>query len=178
MSQFVDLKLRGNHRRTAWCQENSVGTDLYRDGMARLDAGDVAEGRRLLEEALRKSPGDVTVMHGLSRALDLAGERARSVELLEHANARAPAEPGPAHDLAMALLEREEDARAVQVLTPVLQAHPDDTRGHLFMAMALAKTDAAQARVHTAKALMDPNPDVKLQAQALDGVLAEHLAAS
>ncbi|NVJ04198.1 tetratricopeptide repeat protein [Myxococcus sp. AM001] len=174
MSQFVDLKLRGNDRRTAWCQESSVGTDLYRDGMARLDAGDVAEARRLLEEALRKSPGDVAVMHGLSRVLDQAGERARSVELLEHAHARAPSEPGPAHDLAMALLEREEDARAVQVLTPVLEAHPEDTRAHLFMAMALAKSDAARARVHTAKALTDPNPDVKLQAKALDDVLAEH----
>ncbi|XSE95812.1 hypothetical protein VZL07_36405 [Pseudomyxococcus flavus] len=155
-----------------------MGTDLYRDGMARLDAGDVAEGRRLLEEALRKSPGDVAVMHGLSRALDLAGERARSVELLEHAHARAPSEPGPALDLAMALLEREEDARAVQVISPVLQAHPEDTRANLYMAMALAKTDAVKARVHAAKAMKDPDPEVKQQAQALDGVLAAHQGAS
>ncbi|WP_353619984.1 tetratricopeptide repeat protein [Comamonas sp. JC664] len=117
-------------------------------------------------------------MHGLSRALDLAGDRARSVELLEHAHAKAPSEPGPARDLAMALLEREEDARAVQVLTPVLQAHPDDSRANLYMAMALAKSDAAQARIHTAKALADPDPELKMQAQALDGVLAAQLSAS
>ncbi|MFP2912720.1 hypothetical protein ACLESD_48475, partial [Pyxidicoccus sp. 3LFB2] len=41
-----------------------MGTDVYRDGMARLAAGDVGEGRRLLEEALVISPGDVEVMHG------------------------------------------------------------------------------------------------------------------
>jgi Flp pilus assembly protein TadD len=149
-----------------------VGTDLYRDGMARLEAGDVEEGRRLLEEALHKAPGDVKVMHGLALALDLAGERARALELLEFAHARAPSEPGPACDLAMSLLERGEDARAEQVLAPVLAAHPGHPRANLYMAMALAKTDAARARAHVAKVLKDEDPELRQEAEALDRVLA------
>ncbi len=132
-----------------------MGADLYRDGMARLEAGDVGEGRRLLEEALLLAPGDARVMHGLALALDLAGERSRALELLEHANARAPSEPGPACDLAMSLLEQEEDARAEQVLAPVLAAHPDHPRANLYQAMALAKTAPDRARGHVAKALHD-----------------------
>jgi len=149
-----------------------VGTDLYRDGMARLEAGDVEEGRQLLEEALRKAPGDVRVMHGLALAMDLAGERARALELLELAHARAPSEPGPACDLAMALLERGEDARAEQVLAPVLSTHPDHPRANLYEAMALAKTDPVRARPHVAKVLRDSDPELRREAEALDRVLA------
>ncbi len=149
-------------------------TDLYRDGMARLEAGDGEEGRRLLEEALRKAPGDVRVMHGLALALDLTGERARALELLELAHARAPSEPGPACDLAMALLERGEDTRAEQVLAPVLSTHPDHPRANLYEAMALAKTDPARARAHVAKVPRDSDPELWREAEALDRVLAEH----
>ncbi|MFE8602188.1 tetratricopeptide repeat protein [Archangium violaceum] len=149
-------------------------TDLYRDGMARLEAGDVEEGRWLLEEALQKTPGDVKVMHGLALALDLAGERTRAVELLEFAHARAPSEPEPACDLAMSLLERGEDARAEQVLAPVLAAHPGHPRANLYMAMALAKTDPARARAHVAKVPRDADEELRREAEALDQVLAEH----
>jgi Flp pilus assembly protein TadD len=148
-----------------------VETDLYRDGMARLEAGDVEQGRRLLEEALRKAPGDARVMHGLALALDLAGERTRALELLELAHTRAPSEPEPACDLAMALLERGEDTRAEQVLAPVLSAHPDHPRANLYQAMALAKTDPARARTHVAKVTRDSDPELRRQAEALDQVL-------
>ena len=149
-------------------------TDLYRDGMARLEAGDVEEGRRLLEEALREAPGDVRAMHGLALALDLAGERDRALELLEFAHARAPSEPAPACDLAMSLLERGEDARAEQVLAPVLGAHPSHARANLYVAMALAKTNPARARAHVAKVPRDADPELRREAEALDRVLAEH----
>jgi Tfp pilus assembly protein PilF len=148
--------------------------DLYRDGMARLEAGDAEEARRLLEEALRKTPDSVEVMHGLARALDLAGNRGRALELLERAHARAPAAPEPAVDLAMTLLEWGEDTRAARVLTPALTAWPEHTRANLHMAMALAKTDPARARDHARKALVDPDPDVRQQAELLESVLAEH----
>jgi len=151
-----------------------VGTDLYRDGMARLEAGDVKEGRRLLEEALHKAPGDVKAMHGLALALDVLGERTRALELLEFAHARAPSEPEPACALAMSLLERGEDARAEQVLAPVLDAHPGHPRANLYRAMALAKTDPARARTHVAKVLRDSDPELRREAEALDQVLAEH----
>ncbi len=151
-----------------------MGTDLYRDGMARLEAGDVKEGRRLLEEALLKAPGDVKAMHGLALALDLAGERTRALELLEFAHARAPSEPEPACDLAMSLLERGEDARAEQVLAPGLAAHPGHPRANLYLGMALAKTDPARARTHVAKVPRDADPELRREAEALDRVLAEH----
>lgn len=151
-----------------------MGTDLYRDGMARLEAGDAPAGRRLLEEALRQAPGSVEVMHGLSRALDLSGERAQAVELLERVNAKAPTEPGPAVDLAQAYLERGEDARAERVLKPVLEAHPDHPAANLHLAMALAKTEPGRARGHLARASQGPDAEVRRQAEALDGVLAAH----
>ncbi|WP_205519541.1 tetratricopeptide repeat protein [Pyxidicoccus caerfyrddinensis] len=149
-----------------------MAADLYRDGMARLEAGDVGEGRRLLEEALRLSPGSVEVMHGLARALDLAGERARAVELLELAHARAPDAPEPACDLAMFLLEQGDDARAERVLAPVLAAHPAHPRANLHLAMALAKTDPGRARGHAQKALQGPDPELQQQAAALERALA------
>ncbi|NPC78934.1 tetratricopeptide repeat protein, partial [Pyxidicoccus fallax] len=124
------------------------------------------------EEALLVAPGSVEVMHGLARALDLAGERARAVQLLEHANARAPSEPEPACDLAMALLEKGEDARAERVLAPVLEARPDHPRTNLYLGMALAKTDADRARGHLAKARQTGDAEVKEQAAALERVLA------
>jgi len=150
-----------------------VTMDLYRDGMARLEAGDAKEGRRLLEEALKKTPGSVEVMHGLARALDLEGNRGRALELMERAHALAPAEPEPAMDLAMTLMEWGEDARAERVLKPALEARPDHPRANLYMAMALAKTDAARARAHAGKARTDPDPDVRAQAEVLELTLAE-----
>lgn len=147
-------------------------TELYRDGMARLEAGDVEEGRRLLEEALRAAPEDAEVMHGLALALDQSGERERALELLESAHARAPAEPGPACSLAMALLERGEDARAEQVLEPVLAVHPDHPRANLYTAMALAKTDPTHAR--TLLSTVREDPELRREAQALDQLLSGH----
>ena len=147
-------------------------TNLYRDGMARLEAGDVKEGRRLLEEALRAGPEDAEVMHGLALALDQLGERDRALELLESAHARAPSEPGPACGLAMALLERGEDARAEQVLEPVLAVHPDHPRANLYAAMALAKTDPTHAR--TLLSTVREDPELRREAQALDLVLSQH----
>ncbi len=148
--------------------------DLYRDGMARLEAGDVKEGRRLLEEALKKTPGSAEVLHGLARAVDLEGNRGRALELLERAHALAPAEPEPAVDLAMTLMEWGEDGRAERVLAPALAAWPDHPRANLHMAMALAKTDPARARGHARKALTAPDPDVRQQAEMLERILAEH----
>lgn len=147
-------------------------TDLYRDGMARLDAGDVEEGRQLLEEALRAGPGDAQVMHGLALALDMAGERERALELLESAHAREPSEPEVACSLAMALLERGEDARAEQVIEPVLAVHPDHPRANLCAAMALAKTDPTHAR--TLLSTVQGSPELRREAQALDQVLSKH----
>lgn len=145
--------------------------DLYRDGMARLEAGDAEEARRLLEEALRKTPDSAEVLHGLARALDLAGNRGRALELMERAHARAPAEPAPAIDLAITLMEWEEDARAARVLAPALAAQPEHPRLNLYMAMALAKTDTARAKAHASKARTDPDPDVREQAEVLQLVL-------
>lgn len=148
-----------------------MAESAYQDGMARLEAGDVAEGRRLLEEALRAAPGSVEVMHGLARALDLAGERVQARALLERAHAQAPSEPGPACDLAMLYLEQEEDTRAERVLAPVLKAHPEHPRAHLCMAMALAKAEPGRARGHVVKALQETEPEGWRQAEALQRVL-------
>ncbi|MBN1205050.1 MAG: tetratricopeptide repeat protein [Myxococcaceae bacterium] len=142
--------------------------------MARLERGEVEEGRRLLEEAWREEPESVERMHGLARALDLAGERARALELLERAHARAPGAPGPACDLAMLLLEHEQEARAEQVLAPVLRAHPEHPRANLHMAMALAKTAPIRARAYAAKALQDSDPELRRQAESLHQALTAH----
>jgi Tfp pilus assembly protein PilF len=135
--------------------------------MAHLERGEVEQGRRLLEEALEANPGAVEVMHGLARALDLAGERLEAQALLERAHAQAPTEPRPACDLAMLYLEQESDARAARVLEPVLEAHPEDTRAHLHMAMALAKSDPLRARGHAEQALRASDPELRQQAEAL-----------
>ncbi|QRN98510.1 tetratricopeptide repeat protein [Archangium violaceum] len=148
-----------------------MGEREYQDGMARLEAGDVEEGRRLLEAALRASPGSVEVMHGLARALDLAGERGQARALLERAHAQAPGEPGPACDLAMLYLEEEEGTRAERVLAPVLAAHPEHPRANLCMAMALAKAQPERARGHVVKALQETEPEGRRQAEALRRVL-------
>jgi Tfp pilus assembly protein PilF len=135
--------------------------------MARLERGEVEEGRQMLEEALRANPGAVEVMHGLALALDMAGERLEARTLLERAHAAAPTEPGPACDLSMMYLEMESDARAARVLEPVLAAHPEDLRVHLHLAMALAKTDPVRARGHAQKALQASEPDLHQQAEML-----------
>lgn len=149
-----------------------MSKDLYRDGMARLEQGDAEEGLRLLEEAHRAAPESVEVLHGLARALDLVGERARAREQLEAAHHQDPANPGPACDLAMLHLEHGEDARAENLLGPVLQAHPEHPRANLVMAMALAKTEPGRARGYVAKALQDPDPEARQQAEALSRALA------
>ncbi|MDY7231467.1 tetratricopeptide repeat protein [Hyalangium rubrum] len=141
--------------------------------MARLEQGQVEEGRRLLEEALRADPSSVSAMHGLARALDLAGERLEARALLERAHAQAPTEPEPACDLAMLYLEKEMDSRAEQVLAPVLKAQPEHPRANLHMAMALAKTDPARARGHAAQALRTTDPELRKQAEELHRVLVQ-----
>lgn len=148
-------------------------TDLYRDGMAHLERGDVKEGRRLLEAAWAEAPDSVEVMHGLARALDLAGERPRAMALLERAHAQAPSEPGPACDLAMLYLEQRKDIQAEQILTPVLAAHPEHPRANLHMAMALVKTAQQRARGYAAKALQATDPELRQQAQALHRMLSK-----
>ncbi|WP_141329562.1 tetratricopeptide repeat protein, partial [Myxococcus sp. AB025B] len=130
------------------------------------------EAARLLEAALREAPGDVKVMHALSRALDAAGERERSVQLLELVHAKAPSDPEPACELAMALLERTEDARAAEVLAPVLAAHAEHPGANLCMAMALAKTDPERARAHLRPASRSPDADQRAQAAALERALS------
>jgi thioredoxin-like negative regulator of GroEL len=149
-------------------------TDLYRDGMACLERGEVEEGRRLLEAAWAAAPESVEVMQGLARALDLAGERTQALELLMRAHARAPTDPGPACDLAMLYLELEQDSRAEQILTPVLAAHPDHPRANLHLAMALAKTAPQRARGYATKALQASEPELRRQAEALHRVLQGH----
>ncbi|NVJ25901.1 hypothetical protein HUW62_32235, partial [Myxococcus sp. AM011] len=124
-----------------------------------------------LEAALHEAPGDAGVMHALSRALEVVGERARAEELLELVHAKAPSEPGPACDLAIALLERGEDARAARVLAPVLAAHPDHPRANLDLALALAKTEPDRAKVHAQRAGRSSNADEREQAAALERVL-------
>jgi predicted Zn-dependent protease len=148
-----------------------VKTDLFRDGMARLERGEVEEGRRLLEEAWAAAPDSVEVMQGLARALDLAGERPRALELLERAHAQAPTDPGPACDLAMLYLELERDSRAEQILTPVIAAHPEHPRANLHLAMALAKTAPQRARGYAEKALRATDPELRRQAETLHRVL-------
>jgi Tfp pilus assembly protein PilF len=141
--------------------------ELYREGMARLNQGQVEEGRRLLEEALRSSPGSVEVMHGLALALDLEGKRGEAQALLERANAQAPHESGPACALALLYMEHERNTQAQSVLEPVLEAHPDDARAHLHMALAVAKIDPLRARAHAERALQVPEPELREQAEAL-----------
>lgn len=147
-------------------------TEAYRDAMARLERGEVEEALRFLEAAWREEPQSVELMHGLARALDLAGDRTRAINLLERAHAAAPMEPEPACDLAQLYLEHEQEARAEGVLAPVLQAHPDHPRANLCMAMALAKTDPVRARDCAAKALRDADPERRQQAEALQRMLA------
>ena len=142
-------------------------TNLYEQGMARLERGEVEEGRRLLEQALEASPGAVEVMQGLARALDMAGERLEARVLLERAHLQAPAEPGPACDLSMLYLEDGADARAARVLEPVLAAHPENPTVHLHMAMALAKSDPDRALGHARKARSAPDPELRQQADTL-----------
>jgi Tfp pilus assembly protein PilF len=140
--------------------------------MARLARGEVQEARRMLEAAWKAEPDSVEVMRGLAQALDLAGEHLRALALLERAHSRAPAAPDPACDLAMLHLEHEQDRRAVEILTEVLGAHPEHPRAHLYMAMALAKSEPRQALGHVAKALQDPDPETRQQAEELHRVLA------
>jgi len=142
-------------------------TNLYQEGMARLERGEVEEGRRMLEEALQANPGAVEVMHGLALALDMAGERLEARTLLERAHALAPTDPDTACDLSMMYLELEANPRAAQVLQPALAAHPEDPRLHLHMAMALAKTDTVSAREYAQKALAASEPDLHHQAETL-----------
>jgi Flp pilus assembly protein TadD len=150
-----------------------VKTELYRDGMAHLERGEVEEGRRLLEAAWAQAPDSVEAMHGLARALDLAGERPGAMALLERAHALAPSEPGPACDLAMFYLELGKDIQAERILTPVLAAHPEHPRANLHMAMALAKTSPQRARGYAENALQATDPELRQQAQALLRVLLE-----
>jgi len=144
-----------------------VKTNLYEQGMAQLERGEVAEGRRLLEQALEANPGDVEMMQGLARALDMAGERLEARALLERANRQAPTEPGPACDLSMLYLESEADARAARVLEPVLAAHPEDLQVHLYLALALAKSDPGRAQGHARKARSASDPELRQQADTL-----------
>lgn len=142
-------------------------TAVYQDAMARLERGEVEQVLPELEAAWRESPDSVEVMHALALALDLSGERQRAMELLERAHALALTEPEPACDLAMLLLEHSQDSRAERVLAPALEAHPESTRAQLCMAMALAKTDALRASEHARRALQDPEPERRRQAEAL-----------
>ncbi len=142
-------------------------TNLYEQGMGHLERGEVKEGRRLLEQALEASPGDVRVMQGLARALDMAGERLEARTLLERANLQAPTEPGPACDLSMMYLEHESDARAARLLEPVLAAHPENLTVHLHLALALAKSDPVRAQGHARKARSASDPELRQQADML-----------
>lgn len=142
-------------------------TNLYEQGMARLERGEVEQGRQLLEQALEAEPGAVQVMQGLARALDMAGQRLEARALLERAHLQAPTEPGPACDLSMIYMEHEADARAVRVLEPVLAAHPEHLTVHLHLAMALAKSDPGRALGHARKARSAPEPELRQQADML-----------
>ncbi|WP_208726748.1 tetratricopeptide repeat protein [Corallococcus terminator] len=153
-----------------------MGSDLYRQGIDQLNAGNTAEAQRLLEEARKQAPDSVEVLHGLALVLDAKGERAASVALLKEALQRDPTAPGPACDLAMFHLEHEEDEQAVRILTPVLAASPDHPQANLAMAMALAKTEAVRARTFTARAMKTADEEARAQAEELDKVLAKHVA--
>ncbi len=151
-----------------------MGTDLYREGMVHLERGEVEEGRRLLEEAWKAAPDSVEILHGLARALDLAGERQQAMELLEQAHALAPSDPGPACDLALLLMEHEQNTRVQRILAPVLEAHPEHPRANLHMALSLAVAEPARAHAYAVKALQERDLDTRRQAEALLRVLSAH----
>lgn len=144
----------------------------FEQAVALLTEGVAEQAVPLLEREAERHPTAWQVTHALARALDLTGNAERAVELFKKAHQQAPGEPEPACDLAMMHLAKEEDAEAQQILAPAIQAHADHPRLNLFMAMALAKSQAARARQHAAKAMESGDEELKAEARALYSILA------
>ncbi|GMU00358.1 hypothetical protein KH5H1_44780 [Corallococcus caeni] len=154
--------------------EDTVGNPLYSEGIKQLRAGNLENAQRLVEQAKRQGDASVEELRDMAYGLDEHGERDLATELLREALRQEPSAAEPACALAMYLLEKQEDEQAAAVLKPALAAAPDHPKANLCMAMALAKTEAARARTHAARAMKAPDADVRAQAEALDKVLAQH----
>ncbi|MCY1036406.1 hypothetical protein OV207_33525 [Corallococcus sp. BB11-1] len=153
-----------------------MGTEPYRylEAIKQVKAGNLEEAQRLVEEASKQGHASVEELLAMAFAMDEKKQRPLATSLLEEALKRQPSAVEPACVLAMFHLENQEDAEAARILTPALAASPDHPKANLCMAMALAKTETERARTFAAKAMKDPDADIRQQAEALDKSLSEH----
>ncbi|WP_223642216.1 hypothetical protein [Corallococcus sp. EGB] len=146
----------------------------YSEGIKELRAGHLENAQRLVDQVKQRGDATVEELQAMAFAMDEHDQRGFATEFLREALKQQPSAVEPACLLAMFHLEKQEDAQAAEVLKPALASSPAHPKANLCMAMALAKTEAARARAHLARAAKDTDEDVRQQAEALDKALAEH----
>lgn len=123
-------------------------------GDAALQAGDPAQGARLLEQALAANPEDTAVLSRLGMARLAAGAAEEAIEDLRRAVAAEPDSLQARTLLALALIAAERTDEALDETASIQSAFPDTATGPLLEGIArLTVGDQAAAETAMLRAL-------------------------
>lgn len=114
-----------------------------------MEAGEPETAVELLEEVVRRGPGNAAAWMALAEALVAAGDEPRAIEQLREAHARMPAHP-ELLDRLLALLRPHGATQTIALTTAAIERHPDSAMLQYLHAANLARHNAPPAAVDEA----------------------------
>lgn len=133
---------------------------LVAQGQLRLEAGEIAEGLKLLRQAYELDPGSAELGEELGLALMEVGVADDALKTLHALPSRSPAgEAALGILLAQAATSREDNAAAVEHLEKGVDAIPAGPQARLLLAQALIRLERGQDAMVQVKRLLEDRPN-------------------
>ncbi len=146
---------------TAYGQTNPSREETLRAGRTALRQQNFAEAIRLLEDGLKRFPGDRALRVELGRAYLYGGQQDRAIQLFREVLLEEPSNPQAKLELARALGYRRDYEASNQLYRELLAANPDDESASVGLVRNLIhQRRKAEARRELNRALAR-HPDSK-----------------
>jgi tetratricopeptide (TPR) repeat protein len=142
-------------------------------GLALARAGEPTAAERAPAEALKQTPGDVTLEAGHAAVLEAIGDPGRA-ELFLQARIRASGSTELVTALSQIFSRTGAHAEAVSVLTEALKAHPRDEDLLYALGTVLERSGATQQALARMRELLEVNPQNAAALNFIGYTLADH----
>ena len=147
---------------------------LFEEGQVLVSSGEIAEGRRLSQEAARMFPGAPAPLNNISLSYVLEGKLAKALEITQQVLEQHPQNLHARCNFVQLLTRLGRDAEAQAMLEPMRNETPEnlDHWGKLMETFAIAGDDAAVVSVYERA-----RKNVGRDADKMLGAHSHHMAA-